>query len=47
MIQIQLIHNTIDIQNAIEHGYIIEFTGKALIWSDTTDNIFNAYIGKT
>ena len=43
----QGVYNTVDIQNAVKHGYIIEFTGKALIWSDTTDNIFNAYIGKT
>ena len=41
------VYNTIDIQNAVKHGYIIEFTGKALIWSDVSDNIFDAYIGKT
>ena len=38
------VYNTIDIQNAIKHGYKIEFLGTALIWDGVSDNIFKTYI---
>ena len=38
------VYNTIDIQNAIKHGYKITFTGKCLYWKTKTDTIFKSYI---
>ena len=38
------VYNTADIQNAINNGYQIKFTGKGLVWENTSDNIFMSYI---
>ena len=40
----QGVYNTVDIQNAIKHGYKIEFTGRALIWEGVSNKIFHTYI---
>ena len=37
-------YNTIDIQNAIKHGYKIKFIGKALIWESVSDKIYQSYV---
>ena len=37
-------YNTIDIQNAIKHGYKIKFVGKALVWEDVSDKIYHSYV---
>ena len=38
------VYNTIDIQNAIKHGYVIKFTGKGLYWNTKSNKIFDTYI---
>ena len=38
------VYNTIDIQNAIKHGYHIKFTGRALIWKGVSNIIFKTYV---
>ena len=37
-------YNTVDIQNAVKHGYKIKFVGRALIWEGVSDNVFKSYI---
>lgn len=38
------VYNTVDIQNAIKHGYKIKFTGNALIWEGISNKIFKSYV---
>ena len=37
-------YNTVDIQNAIKHGYKIKFVGKALVWESVSDKVFKSYV---
>ena len=38
------VYNTVDIQNAMKHGYKIKFLGRALVWEGISDQIFHTYI---
>ena len=38
------VYNTIDIQNALKHGYKIKFTGNALVWEGVSNKIFKIYV---
>ena len=38
------VYNTADIQNAVKHGYQIQFTGTALVYPNVSDNIFKTYV---
>ena len=37
-------YNTVDIQNAIKHGYKIKFVGRALVWEGVSNTIFKSYV---
>ena len=37
-------YNTVDIQNAIKHGYKIKFVGRALVWDGVSDKVFKSYV---
>ena len=37
-------YNSVDIQNAIKHGYKIKFIGRGLVWESVSDNVFKSYV---
>jgi hypothetical protein len=40
------VYSNVDIENAIDSGYTIEFLGKCLVWDKCSSNVFTEYIDK-
>jgi hypothetical protein len=40
------VYSNVDIENAIDSGYTIEFLGKSLVWDKCSSNVFTEYIDK-
>jgi hypothetical protein len=42
----QGVYTTVDIRNAIENGYTIEYTDKGLVWLEKSKTLFTTYINR-